>query len=107
MHLGGRYGVDPRRVSDDKPVLWLGDGAGKVSIFLTLLIVVHFSDREDHAKLIFESVDGLRSDHALEACQFVAEGDQRDVGCIAFGGCHFCTLPIPLLWVCFGCEKAC
>ena len=84
------YGVGPRRVSDDKPVLWLGDGAGKVSIFLTLLIVVCFCNREDPAKLIFESVNGLRGDHAVEACQFVSEGDQRVVGCIAFGGCHFC-----------------
>ncbi len=67
--------MDPRRVSNDKPVLWLGDGAGKVSIFLTLLVVVHFCNHEDPAKLIFESVNGLQDDHAIEACQFVAEGD--------------------------------
>jgi hypothetical protein len=102
----GRYGVDPCRISDDKPVLWLGDGAGKVSIFLTLLVVVCFCDHEDPAKPIFESVDGLRGDHAIEASQFVAEGEQCVVGHIAFGGCHFCNLPIPLLSACFGCEKA-
>ncbi len=34
--------MDPRRVSDDEPVLWLGDDAGEVSIFLSLLIVVCF-----------------------------------------------------------------
>ena len=75
MHLGGRYGVDPRRVSDDKPVLWLGDGAGKVSIFLTLLVVVCFCNREDPTELIFKSVDSLRGDRAIEAFQFFGEGD--------------------------------
>jgi hypothetical protein len=62
---------------------------------------------EQNTKLIFESVNGLWGDHAIEACQFVAGGDQHVVVHIAFGGCHFCTLPIPLLSVCFGCEKAC
>ncbi len=99
--------MDPRRVSDDKPVLWLGDGTGKVSIFLTLLVVVCFCNREDPAELNFESVNGVRGDHTVEACQFVAEGDQHVVGRIAFGGCHFCTLPLPLLSAHFGCEKAC
>jgi hypothetical protein len=102
-----RYGVDPRCISNNKPVLWLGDGAGAVSIFLTLLVVVSFCDCEDPAELIFESDDGLQGDHASEACQFVVEGDQRVVRCIAFGGCNFCTLPIPLVLACFGCKKAC
>ena len=26
--------------------------------------------------VVFELVDGLRRDHAVEACQFVAEGDE-------------------------------
>ncbi len=77
------------------------------SIFFTLLVVVCFCNREDPAKLIFESVNGLRDDRAVKACQFVAEGDLCVVECIAFGGCRFCTLPIPLLLECFGCEKAC
>ncbi len=74
---------------------------------LTLLVVVRFCNCEYSAKLIFKSVDGLWGDHAIEACRFVAEGDQRVVGCIAFGGCRFCTLLVPLLLACFGCEKAC
>jgi hypothetical protein len=84
--------VGPCCASDDEPVLLLRDGAGKVSlsICLALLIVVCFCDREDPAKLIFESADGLRGDHAIEACQFVTEGDQHVVGLIVFGGCHFC-----------------
>jgi hypothetical protein len=82
--------VDPCRASNDESLLWLGDGADEVSIFLTLLIVECFCNREDPAELIFESVDSLRVDHAIEACQFVAEGDQL-IGCITFGGCHFCT----------------
>ncbi len=78
--------MDPRRVSNDKPVFWLGDGVGKMSIFLTLLVVVCLCDCEDPAKLIFKSVNSLQGDHAIEACQFVAEGDQRVKGRIAFGG---------------------
>ncbi len=97
--------MGPRRVSNDEPVFWLGDGAGKVSILLTLLIVVCFCNPEDPAKLIFESVDGLRGDHTIEACQFVAEGDQRVIGCIVFEGCHFCS--ISLVVGAFGCKKAC
>jgi hypothetical protein len=76
--------VGPCRASDDESVLWLGDGAGEVSIFWTLLIVVCFCNREDPAKLIFESVDGLGGDHAIEVCQFVMEGDQHVIGCIFF-----------------------
>jgi hypothetical protein len=80
----GRFGEDSHRVSDEKPVLWLWDGAGKVSIFLTLLVVVHFCNCEDPTKLIFEPIDGLQCDHTIEVCQFVAKGDQRVTGCIAF-----------------------
>jgi hypothetical protein len=92
--------VGPRCVFNDKPVLWLGDGAGKVSILLTLLIVVCFCNREDPAELIFESVDSLQGDHAIEACQFVAEVDQRVIGRIVFGGCHFCptSLVVGAFW---------
>ena len=42
--------------------------------------------------LVFELVDGLWSDHAMEACQFVLEGDQRAVRAIAFGRHHVCVL---------------
>ncbi len=93
--------MSPRRVSNDEPVLWLGDGTGKVSIFLTLLVVVCFCDREDPIKLIFKSVDGLRGDRTIEASKLVAEGDQRVVGRIAFGGCHFLTasLVVGMFWL--------
>jgi hypothetical protein len=93
--------MDPRCISDDKPVLWLGDGAGKVSIFLTLLVLMCFCNHEDPAKLMFKSVDGLRGDHAVEACQFVVEGDQHVRGCIAFGECHCLTasLVVGVFWL--------
>ncbi len=87
--------------------LWLGDGTGEVSIFLTLLVVVCCCNNDNPAELIFESVDGLRGDHAVEACRFVAEGVQHVIGPIAFGGCYFRTLPLSLLSAHFGCEKAC
>ncbi len=93
--------MGPCCVSDDEPVIWLGDGTGKMSIFLTLLIAVCFCNREDPAELIFESVDGLRGDHAVEACQFVTEGDQHVIGRIAFGGCHFlsASLVVGTFWL--------
>ena len=31
---------------------------------------------EYSAELVFELVDGLRRDHAVEACQLVTEGDE-------------------------------
>jgi hypothetical protein len=78
-----------------------------VSILLTLLVVVCFCDHEDPTELIFESVDSLWGDHTVEACQFVAEGDQRVVGCIdalCLEDAIFVLLP--LLLEHFGCEKA-
>ncbi len=59
-----------------------------MTILLALYIVVGFCDREYSTKLIFELVDGLWSDHAVEPCQFVSEGDQRVVRPIVFGRCH-------------------
>jgi hypothetical protein len=50
--------------------------------------VVGFCDREYPTELIFKLVDGLGSDHTVEACQFVSEGDQCVVRPIAFGCCH-------------------
>ena len=35
--------VSPGCVPDDKPVLWLGDGTGKVTVLLTLIVVVIFA----------------------------------------------------------------
>lgn len=51
--------------------------------------MVGICDREYLAELIFELVsNGLQSDHAIEACQLVAEGDQCVVHSITFGCCH-------------------
>ncbi len=93
--------MGPRFAFNDEPVLWLRVGTGKVSTFLTLLVVVCFCNCEDFAELIFDSVNGLWGDHAVEACQFVAEGGQRVAGCISFGGCHFCTasLVVGAFWL--------
>ncbi len=91
--------MDPCCVSNDKSVLWLGDGIGKVSMFLTLLIVVHFCNREDPAKLvIFESVNGLQGDCTIEACQFIMEGDQRVVGSLLLEDAIFVPYQFPCCW---------
>ena len=63
-----------------------------MTVLLALYVVVGFCDREYSAELIFELVDGLWSDHAVEPCQFVSEGDQCVVRPIAFGHCHVCVL---------------
>ena len=47
----------------------------QVAIFLAVLVVVGLRDGEYSAELVFELVDGLRRDHAVEACQFVVEVD--------------------------------
>ena len=60
--------------------------------FLALIVLVGFCDREYSAEPVFQLVNGLWSDHAIEACQFVSEGDQRVVCPIAFGRCHGCVL---------------
>ena len=65
-----------------------GNRAGEVTVLLALYLVVGFRDREYSAKLVFELVDGLRSDHTVEPCQFVSEGDQRVVCPIALGRRH-------------------
>ncbi len=59
----------PCCTSDDESVLLLGNCTGKVSVLRALFVMVVFCDREYSTQLIFELVDGLRSDHAIEACQ--------------------------------------
>ncbi len=71
----GWYRVCLGCVADDEPILGFGDRAGQVAVFLTLVVVVGLRHSEDSAELIFELVDCLRCDHAIEACQFVAEVD--------------------------------
>ncbi len=82
----------PCRIADDESVFCLGDCAGNVAELLALIVMVGFCDREYFAELIFELVDGLGSDHTVESCQFVLEGDQRVVCPIAFGRCHIRVL---------------
>ena len=47
-----------------------------MALLLSLFIVVGLCHGEYSAELFFELVDGLRRDHAVEACQLVAEGDE-------------------------------
>ena len=47
-----------------------------MAIFLSVGIVMSLCHGEDSAELVFELIDGLRRDHAVEACQFVAEVDE-------------------------------
>ena len=72
----GRYRVVPGGAADDEPVLALGDRTRQMALLLSLFVVVGLRHSEYSAKLIFELVDGLRRDHSIEACQFVAEGDE-------------------------------
>ncbi len=67
--------VCPFGIVDHKPILGFGDRAGQMAVFLTVGIVVGLCHGEDSAKLVFELVDGLWHDHAVETCQFVAEVD--------------------------------
>ena len=85
----GLDSVRPCCVTDDKSVFGLRDCAGEVAVLLALHVVMGFCNREYSTKLIFELVDGLWSDHAIEPGQFVSEGIQRIICLIACGRCHF------------------
>ena len=41
-----------------------------------LIVVMGLRHSEYSAELVFELVDNLRRDHAVEACQLIAEGDE-------------------------------
>ena len=71
-----RYHVGPVGAADDEPVLALGDRTRQMAVLLSLFVVVGLRHGEYSAELVFELVDGLRRDHAVEACQFVVEGDE-------------------------------
>jgi hypothetical protein len=47
-----------------------------MAVLLSLFVVVGLRHGEYPSELVFELVDGLRRDHAVEVCQFVAEGDE-------------------------------
>jgi hypothetical protein len=82
----------PCCIADDESVFRLGDCAGEVAVLLALFVIVGLCDREFPAKLIFELVDSLGSDHTVEVCQFISEADQHVVRPIAFRRCHICVL---------------
>ena len=86
--------MSPCHIANDESVFQLGDRAGKVAVLLALIVMVGFCDHEYPTELIFKLVDSLWGDHAVEACQFVPEGDQRVVHPTVFGRCHGC---IPML----------
>jgi hypothetical protein len=68
--------VGPGGIANDKPVLAFGDCTCQMAIFLSLSVVMGLCHGEDSAKLVLRFVDGLQSDHAIEACQFVPELDE-------------------------------
>jgi hypothetical protein len=68
--------VVPGGVADDEPVLALGDRTRQMAVLLSLFVVAGLRHGEYSAELVFELVDGLRHDHAVELCQLVAEGDE-------------------------------
>ena len=62
-----RYREGSGGVADDEPVL---------AVLLSLFAVMGLRHGEYSTELVFELVDGLRRDHAVEACQLVMEGDE-------------------------------
>ena len=68
--------MGPSGIADDESVLALGDRTRQMAVLLSLIVVMGLRYSEYSAELVFELVDGLRRDHAVEACQFVAEGDE-------------------------------
>ena len=68
--------MGPGGVADDEPVFTLGDRTGQMAVLLSLIVVMGLRHGEYTAELVFELVDSLRRDHAVEACQLVAEGDE-------------------------------
>ena len=68
--------MGPGGIANDKPVLALGDRTRQMAILLSLFIVMGLCHGEYSAELVFELADSLWRDHAIEACQLVAEGDE-------------------------------
>jgi hypothetical protein len=47
-----------------------------MAVLLSLTLVMGLRHSDYSAKLVFKLVDGLRRDHAVEACQLITEGDE-------------------------------
>jgi hypothetical protein len=72
----GRYRMGPGGIANDEPVLAFGDYACQMAVLLPLSVVMGLQQGEDFAELVLKFVDGLRSDYAAEACQFVLKVDE-------------------------------
>ena len=68
------YHVGQSWVSNDKPVLTFGDCTCQMAVLMSLFVVMGFRHSEYTAEFVFELVNGLRHDHAVQASQLVAEG---------------------------------
>ncbi len=60
--------MGPGGVANDEPVLALGDRTRQMAVLLSLIVVMGLRHGEYSTELVFELVDGLRCDHAIEAC---------------------------------------
>ncbi len=72
----GWYHVCPCRIAHDEPILALRDHTCQMAVLLSLIAVMGLHHGEDSTELILEFVNGLRCDYAIEACEFVLEGDK-------------------------------
>ncbi len=68
--------MGPGGIANDEPVLTLGDRTRQMAVLLSLIVVMGLCYSEYSAELVFELVDGLRRDQAVEAWQLVVEGDE-------------------------------
>ncbi len=71
--------MGPGGIANDEPVLDFGDRTCQMAVLLSLIVVMGLYHGEDSAELVLEFVNCLRSDHAVEACQFVPKVDERVV----------------------------
>ena len=65
------YCVRPHGIVDDEAVFGFRDCTREMAVLLPLFIVVFFDGREDSAKFVFETIDGLGGYDAVQAGHFV------------------------------------
>ncbi len=68
--------MGPGGIADDKHILAFGDCTCQMAVLLSLSVVMGLCHGEDSTKRVLKFVDGLWSDHAVEACQFVPKVDE-------------------------------
>ena len=71
--------MGPSGITNDDPVLSFGDSTRQMAILLSLGVVVGFCHGEYSANLVLKFVSSLWDDCAIEACQLVAEANERVV----------------------------